>query len=144
MRLGLDVVTKNAVRIPFGDMLLVIASIGIKERPVQVHPAALNDIVRDRKAHPLVAVFGQILLNSPGTNRASNFELLLFAIYAGEFHPVGSFLTNHFSANALVGNRVVAIKIAKDTLGICLLGHRAMKSRMPRRVISFVAFPAIV
>ena len=109
-----------------------------------MHPAALNKIVRDGKAYPLVVIFGQILLNSPGTNRASNFKLLLFAIYAGEFHPVASILTNHFGANALVGDCVVAIKIAKDTLGICVLGHGAMKSRMPRRVISFVTFPAIV
>src|SRR5882724_387498 len=144
MRLGFDIVTKNAVRIPFADVLLVIASIRIEERPVQMHPAALNKIVRDGKAYPLVAVFGEVLLNSPGTNRASDFELLLFAIYAGEFHPVGSILTNHFGANALVGDCVVVIKISKDALGICVLGHGAMKSRVPGRVISFVAFPPIV
>src|SRR5882724_2413003 len=125
-------------------MLLVIASVRVKERPVQMHPAALNKIVRDGKAHPLVAVFGQILLHAPRTNSAPNFKLLPFAIYAREFHPVGSILTNHFGANALVGDRVVAIKIAKDTLGVCLLSHGAVKSRMPRPVISFVAFPAIV
>jgi hypothetical protein len=35
-------------------------------------------------------------------------------------------------------------QIAKDTLGICFLGHGAVKRRMPRFVISFVAFPAVV
>src|SRR4029077_18674099 len=125
-------------------MLLVIASVGVKERPVQMHPTALNKIVGDGKAHPLIAIFGQILLDAAGTDGGSDFELLLFAIHTGQFHPVASILTNHFGANTLIGDRVVAIKIAKDTLGICLLGHRAMKSRMPRRVISFVAFPAIV
>jgi hypothetical protein len=125
-------------------MLPVIASVGVKERSVQMHPAALDKIVRDLKARPLIAIFGQILLNPPGTNRAPDFKLLFFAIYAGEFHPVAAIITDHFGVNTLIGEGVVAVKIAKDALGIRILGHGAMKSRMPRRVISFVAFPAIV
>ncbi len=57
-RLRLDVMTEDTVRIPLCDMLFVIASVGIKERPVKVHPAALNKIVCDRQANPLVAVSG--------------------------------------------------------------------------------------
>ena len=59
-----------------------------------------------------------------------------FAIYTGEFHPVAPILTDHFGADALIGDGVVAIKIAKDALGICVLGHGAMKGRVPGRVIS--------
>src|SRR4051794_39342881 len=103
VRLGLDVVTKNAVRIPFGDVLPVITSVGVKERPVEMHPAALHNIVSDRQADPLVTVFGQILLNPPRTNSAPNFKLLLLPIRADEFHPVTSVFTNHFGANALIG-----------------------------------------
>src|SRR5581483_2640804 len=109
-----------------------------------MHPAVLNKIVRDREPRPLIAIFGKILLNPAGTNGTPDFELLLFAIYAGELHPVCSILTHHFGANSLIRDRVVALKIAKDTLWIRLLGHCAMKSGVPRRVISFVAFPAIV
>ena len=75
-----------------------------------MHPTALNKIVRDWKAYPLVAVFREILLNSPLTNGASDFSCC-FSIHAGEFHPRTTLSTNHFDTNALVGDRVVPIKI---------------------------------
>ena len=80
VRLGLHVVAEDAVHIPFRDVLFVIASIGKKKRSVEVHPAALDQIVGDGQANPGVAVLRQILLDSPGTDGAHDFELLLLAI----------------------------------------------------------------
>src|SRR5262245_64760213 len=116
MWLGFDVVTKNAVRVPLGDVPFVIGPIGIKERSVQMHPPALNKIVCDRKAYPLVAVFGQILLNSPRTNGASDFKLLLFAVYAGEFHLVRSILLNHLCSIAMFSDFVFFLILCRIAL----------------------------
>ena len=63
VRLGLHVVAKDTVRIPFGGVLFVIAPVGEKERSVEVHPAALHEIVGDGQAKPGIALLRQILLD---------------------------------------------------------------------------------
>ncbi len=104
----------------------------------------LHEIVGDRQTDPLIAALSKILLDSARTNRAHDFELLLFAVGAGEFHPVASIFTNHFGSDALIGDGVMKLKIAEHTFLICLLRHRAVKRGMPGRVVCFMAFPAIV
>src|ERR1044072_3304160 len=78
VRLGLDVMAKNAIRIPFGGVLFVIAPVGKKERAVEVHPAVLDDVVGNGPAKPGVAGLCQILLNAAGTDGAHDFEVLFF------------------------------------------------------------------
>ncbi len=141
--LGLHVVAEDAVHIPFRDVLGVSGSIGIKERPIQVHPAALDQIVRDGQARPGIAGLRQVLLDSPGTDRAHDFVLLCFSVYARELHPVGALLAHHLGANALISDGVLAFEITQDAFGTCFLRHRAVKGGVPARVVRLVAFSAI-
>ena len=141
--LRFHVVAKDTVHVPLRDMLVVVAAVGREKRAVEMHPAFLDKIVGDRGAIPRVAGLGQILLDPAGTDGADDFELLGVAIHAGHFHPILPVMTQHLGANALIGDRVVAVEIAHDTVGTRFLGHGAMIGGGPGRVIGSVTFPAI-
>ena len=49
----------------------------------------------------------------------------------------------HFRANSFICKRVIVFEIPEHCLRFGLTRHRAVKRRVPRRVIPFMAFPAI-
>src|SRR3954465_14763792 len=81
-RLGFHVVAEHTVHVPLRDVLVVIAAVWEKKRAVQMHPPSLDQLLRNPGAIPGVAGLGQVLLDSPGTDGADDFELLRMAIGA--------------------------------------------------------------
>jgi hypothetical protein len=65
VRLGLDVMTEDAVRIPLRRMLKIVITVGIKEGSVQAHPAPVYQIVGERQSRVLTLLFSQVLFDAP-------------------------------------------------------------------------------
>ena len=64
MRLGLDVVTEDAVSIPLRRVLKIVVTVWMKEGAVETHPPLVDQIISEWQASVLVLLFGEVLFNT--------------------------------------------------------------------------------
>ena len=140
--LRLHVVAENAIRVPLRDVLRVRAAVRMEERPVEVHPPALNEVVGDGQADPSAAVLREVLLDAPRADGAHDLEALVLS-GSREAHEVAPALPRHLGADASVVERAVLLEIAEDGVGRGFARHRAVERRAPRRVLVLVTLPAV-
>ena len=120
-----DVVTEHAVRIPRRSQTEVIFSIGVKERAIEVHPSAIDQIICDGEARVLPVLFDYVLFDSTRADRPSDRTGFDAAIRIGEGYLKRTLATLHPRFNSLILEDLV-VEITLDGFRFCVLGHTAV------------------